>query len=129
MIVTEEDLLSDEIALLPPGWQEDGAAHVALGLFRRRHKNQMANCRTMRLLPSGLGLAVGADSDKGVVFEAVPLGWSDGRLIFDTVDGFQRGRVKRRAVAADFDVVDLRTGEVLASVRRGADQTPRQGGG
>lgn len=120
MIVTELDLGSERLALLPAGWQQDGTPQAALQLFRRRWKNQMANHRTMRTLPSGLGMAVGADSERGVFYEAVPLGWSDGQLIFDTVDGFQHGRVKRRPVEADFDIVELRSGQVLAEVRKKA---------
>lgn len=128
MIVTAIDLANERIALLPPGWQLDGTPHDALVLLRRRWKNQMANHRSMRSLPSGLGMAVGADSDKGVFYEGVPVGWSDGRLIFETVDGFRHGRVKRRAVAADFDIVEMRTGKVLAAVRKPAGDAPSKEG-
>lgn len=117
MRVTQEDLDSGRLALLPPDWRVHGTARQALAVQRRRYQNQLANHRSMRTLPSGSGLVVGADSDRGVVTELVPQGWRCRILVMAIVPGSSTAQIQTREVATDFDVVDLATSQVLASCR------------
>lgn len=117
MIVTQHDLESGKLALLPPDWRIHGTARQALAVQRRRWHNQLANHRNMRTLPSGSGLVVGADSDRGIVIERVPLCWRFRVLIFAIVPGSPSGEILTREVPADFDVVEVESSQVLASAR------------
>lgn len=117
MIVTKKDLESGRLALLPPDWRVHGTARQALAVQGRRWQNQLANHRSMRTMPSGSGLVVGADSDRGVVTELVPQGWRRRVLVMAITPGSATAEPLTREVATDFDVVEVTTSQVLASCR------------
>ena len=117
MIVTQHDLESGKLAILPPDWRTHGTARQALAVQGRRWQNQLANHRNMRTLPSGSGLVVGADSDRGILIERVPKRWCFRVLLFAIVPGSPSAEILTREVPADFDVVEVASSQVLASVR------------
>lgn len=117
MRVTKEDLQSGRIALLSPDWRQHQTADGALALQRRRWHHQLCNHRSMRTMPSGSGLVVGADSDRGVIIELVPQGWRYRILVMAIVPGSATAEMLTREVQTDFDVVEVATNTVLASAR------------
>lgn len=120
MIVTNHDIASGRLAILPVGWQEYGSAAQALAASRLKWFAEDAERKLRGELPSGWGLIHSANTQEAVVHEFVVKERRAGAIVLDTLPGDPDGSFRLRSVPMDFDVVDLVEGKVLARARRPA---------
>lgn len=113
MIVTNADLSSLRLAVLPPGWQpmtpeEAIKTNNATWLARQREKQIYGKPL------QGFGFIESADSARGIVNEVMARWRGDTFLLYTRRDD-PEGTILTREVPMHFDVVDRVTGDVLAT--------------
>lgn len=120
MKVSNDDIASGRLAVLPVGWQRFGSVKDALKALREEWRESDRAAAAVGKLPTGWGLISAADTDVGtvdevIVDEVIVERRTAGGLILAVAKNDPDGNILTKSVPAAYDVVDVATGEVLAN--------------